>query len=151
MKKVFTTHSAAHTHALGVALGRRLAAGDVVAFCGDLGSGKTCMIQGVCEALQVADYVTSPTFILINEYAGQCRGRDLPVYHFDLYRLGGVDELEDLGAEEYFYSRGICLVEWAERADSLLPARCCHVWLEHGEDCERRITLQGDGVEEIDF
>ena len=74
MKKVFTTHSAAQTHALGAALGRRLAPGDVVAFRGDLGSGKTCMIQGVCEALQVADYVTSPTFILINEYAGQCGG-----------------------------------------------------------------------------
>ena len=95
MKKVFTTHSAAQTHALGAALGRLLAPGDVVAFRGDLGSGKTCMIQGVCEALQVADYVTSPTFILINEYAGQYRGRDLPVYHFDLYRLRSADELEN--------------------------------------------------------
>ena len=151
MKKVFTTHSAAQTHALGAALGRLLAPGDVVAFHGDLGSGKTCMIQGVCEALQVADYVTSPTFILINEYAGQCRACDLPIYHFDLYRLGSVDELEELGAEEYFYGHGVCLVEWAERAGGLLPARCCHVWLEHGEAGERRITVQGDGVGEIAF
>ena len=105
-----------------------LAPGDVVAFRGDLGSGKTCMIQGVCEALQVADYVTSPTFILINEYAGRYKGRDLPVYHFDLYRLRGADELEELGAEEYFYGQGVCLVEWAERADGSLPDRCCHVW-----------------------
>ena len=151
MKRVFTTHSAAQTHALGAALGQRLAPGDVIAFRGDLGSGKTCMIQGVCAALQVADYVTSPTFVLINEYAGQYRDRELPVYHFDLYRLRGADELEELGAEEYFYGCGVCLVEWAERADGLLPDRCCHVWLEHGEACERRITLQGDGVDEIEF
>ena len=150
VKKVFTTHSAAQTHALGAALGRRLGPGDVVALRGDLGSGKTCLIQGVCEALQVADYVTSPTFILINEYAGQCRGRALPVYHFDLYRLGGVDQLEELGAAEYFYGRGVCLVEWAERAHGLLPDRCCHVRLAYGgEACERRIILQGDGVGEI--
>lgn len=151
MKKVFTTHSAAQTHALGMALGRLLAPGDVVAFCGELGSGKTCMIQGVCAALQVADYVTSPTFILINEYVGQCRGRAMPVYHFDLYRIGGVDELEELGAEEYFYGPGVCLVEWADRAAGLLPDRCCHVWLEHGEADERRIVVQGDGAEEIEF
>jgi len=151
VKRVFTTHSAAQTHALGAALGRRLAPGDVIAFCGDLGSGKTCMIQGVCEALQVADYVTSPTFVLINEYAGRYKGRDLPVYHFDLYRLRGTDELEELGAEEYFYGCGVCLVEWAERADGSLPDRCRHVWLEHREACERRITLQGDGVDEIEF
>lgn len=152
MKKVFTTHSAAQTHALGAALGRCLVPGDVVALRGDLGSGKTCLIQGVCEVLHVVDYVTSPTFILINEYVGQCRGRELPVYHFDLYRLGGVDQLEELGAEEYFYGRGVCLVEWAERAHGSLPDRCCHVWLEYGgEACERRITLQGDGVGEIAF
>ena len=151
MKRVFTTCAADQTQALGAALGWCLAPGDVVAFRGDLGSGKTCMIQGVCEALQVADYVTSPTFILINEYAGRCRGRDLPVYHFDLYRLGGADELEELGAEEYFYGRGVCLVEWAERADGSLPAGCYHVWLEHGADGARRITVQGAGVDNIAF
>ena len=122
MKKVFTTHSAAQTHALGAALSRLLAPGDVVAFHGDLGSGKTCMIQGVCEALQVADYVTSPTFILINEYAGQCRGRDLPVYHFDLYRLGGADELEELGAEEYFFFTATASA-WSSGPSA--PTACC--------------------------
>ena len=101
------------------------------------------MIQGICEALEVDDYVTSPTFMLINEYAGRLNGKELPVYHFDLYRLRGAGELEDLGAEEYFYGRGVCLVEWAERADGLLPAGCREVWMEYVGDDERKITLCG--------
>ncbi len=143
MAKVITTHSALETQELGRELGQGLEPGELVAFRGDLGSGKTCMIQGICQALEVADYVTSPTFILINEYAGQLRGQYLPVYHFDLYRLSGAGELEDLGAEEYFYGQGICLIEWAERAEGLLPEGCSEVWLEHGGGDERRITLRG--------
>ena len=146
MEKVLVTHSAAETQALGVELGRSLTPGEVVAFYGDLGSGKTCMIQGICKALEVADYVTSPTFILINEYAGWLQGRDLPVYHFDLYRLGGPDELEELGAEEYFYGRGVCMVEWAERAGELLPEGCRQVRLEHGGGYERRVEISGRTV-----
>ena len=146
MEKVLVTHSAAETQALGVELGRGLTPGEVVAFYGDLGSGKTCMIQGICKALDVAGYVTSPTFILINEYAGRLQGRDLPVYHFDLYRLGGPDELEELGAEEYFYGRGVCMVEWAERAGELLPEGCRQVRLEHGGGDERRVEISGRTV-----
>jgi tRNA threonylcarbamoyladenosine biosynthesis protein TsaE len=146
VEKVLVTHSAAETQALGVELGRSLTPGEVVAFYGDLGSGKTCMIQGICKALEVADYVTSPTFILINEYAGRLQGRDLPVYHFDLYRLGGPDELEELGAEEYFYGRGVCMVEWAERAGELLPEGCRQVRLEHGGGDERRVEISGRTV-----
>ena len=136
------THSAEETQALGRDLARRLAPGDLLAFDGELGSGKTCMIQGICQGLEVADYVTSPTFILINEYTGRLNGEPLPVYHFDLYRLGGPAELEDLGAEEYFYGRGICLIEWAERAGSRLPARRREITLEHVTADERRITLR---------
>ena len=143
MEKTLTTHSAAQTQALGAELGLGLAHGELIAFRGDLGSGKTCMIQGICEALEVDDYVTSPTFMLINEYAGRLNGKELPVYHFDLYRLRGAGELEDLGAEEYFYGRGVCLVEWAERADGLLPAGCREVWMEYVGDDERKITLCG--------
>ena len=145
MEKTLTTHSAAETQALGAELGLSLAPGELIAFRGDLGSGKTCMIQGICRALEVVDYVTSPTFMLINEYAGRLKGEDLPVYHFDLYRLRGAEELEDLGAEEYFYGRGVCLVEWAERADGLLPANSREVWMEYVGDDERRITLRGAG------
>ena len=143
MEKKLTTHSAAQTRALGAELGLGMAPGELIAFRGDLGSGKTCMIQGICEALEVDDYVTSPTFMLINEYAGRLNGEELPVYHFDLYRLRGAGELEDLGAEEYFYGRGVCLVEWAERAEGLLPAGCREVWMEYVGDDERKITLCG--------
>ena len=143
MAEGLVTHSADETQALGVELGRRLAPGEVVAFYGDLGSGKTCMIQGICQALKVTDYVTSPTFILINEYGGKLGGRIVPVYHFDLYRLGGPDELEALGAEEYFYGCGVCVVEWAERAGDLLPEGCRKVRLEYLEGDERRIEISG--------
>ena len=143
MAEVLVTHSADETQAQGVELGRCLAPGEVVAFYGDLGSGKTCMIQGICQALKVTDYVTSPTFILINEYGGKLGGRTVPVYHFDLYRLGGPDELEALGAEEYFYGCGVCVVEWAERAGDLLPEGCRKVWLEYLEGDERRIEISG--------
>lgn len=136
------TRSAEETQALGRDLARRLAPGELLAFSGELGSGKTCMIQGICQGLEVADYVTSPTFILINEYTGQLNGKPLPVYHFDLYRLGGPAELEDLGAKEYFYGQGICLIEWAERAGYLLPPRRREVILEHMTADERRITLR---------
>ena len=143
MVEVFVTRSAGETQALGVELGRSLAPGELVAFYGNLGSGKTCMIQGICQALEVTDYVTSPTFILINEYGGKLGGSIVPVYHFDLYRLGGPDELETLGAEEYFYGSGVCVVEWAERAGDLLPERCREVRLEHVEGDERRIEISG--------
>ena len=142
----FTATSSPETQALGAELGLSLAPGELVAFYGDLGSGKTCMIQGLCEALEVADYVTSPTFMLINEYTGRLRGQDLSIYHFDLYRLQGPDELEDLGAEEYFYGRGVCLVEWAERAGGFLPEGCREVWMEYVGDDERRIILRGGEV-----
>lgn len=135
------THSPAQTQALGAALAAELEPGAVVAFRGDLGSGKTCMIQGLCQALKVEDYVTSPTFILINEYGAELGGKKLPVYHFDLYRLGGEDELEALGAEEYFYGDGICLVEWAERAGDLLPAKRVEVGLEYLHDDERKVVV----------
>jgi tRNA threonylcarbamoyladenosine biosynthesis protein TsaE len=136
------TSSPEETQSLGAALAERLQPGDLLALRGDLGSGKTCLIQGICRGLQVDGYVTSPTFILINEYVGQVRGRSLPVYHFDLYRIGSSEELEDLGAEEYFYGRGICLIEWAERAGDLLPPRRLDLTLEYLTAGERRIALR---------
>ena len=138
----FSTHSPDETQALGQALGATLKPGAVVAFRGDLGSGKTCMIQGICQAFQVHDYVTSPTFILINEYGGKRAERPLRIYHFDLYRLNGEEDLEALGAEEYFYGDGVCLVEWAERAGELLPRDRVDVALEYGGDELRKITVE---------
>ena len=116
-----TTHSAAETHALGQLFAKILSAGHVVALNGDLGSGKTCFIRGICAGLDSPDLVNSPTFILINHYGGRVDGGEIPIYHFDLYRLSGVEELDTLGAEEFLYGEGICLIEWAERASGHLP------------------------------
>jgi len=138
----FLTHSPQETRAAGERLGRELAPGEVVAFSGELGTGKTCMIQGVCAGLGVEEPVTSPTFILIDEHQGLAAGRPVRVFHFDLYRLRSRAELEDLGAAEYFYGQGICLVEWAERAGALLPPRRREVVLEHCGPQARRITLR---------
>ena len=134
------TLSAAATRAWGREFATRLGPGQVVGLYGDLGSGKTCLAQGICAGLGVLDHVTSPTFILINEYRGSVGGGQLPVYHFDLYRLSDPRELEDLGAEEYFYGDGVCLVEWAERAGSLLPARRWDIRLQQLAADERQIV-----------
>jgi tRNA threonylcarbamoyladenosine biosynthesis protein TsaE len=137
----FHTDSPEETQEIGRRVAEELVPGSVVAFRGDLGAGKTCMIQGLCRAMGVEGYVTSPTFILINEYTGKLQGHSIEIYHFDLYRLGAADELEDLGADEYFYGQGICLIEWPERAHDLLPARRLDIVLEYAGESERIITL----------
>ena len=110
------TDSPEETRHFGEELARNLRPSTVIALIGDLGSGKTCLTQGICAGLEVTDYVTSPSFTLINEYEGR-----LPVYHFDLFRIAGPGETIDLGCDEYFYGDGVCIIEWAEKIMSLLP------------------------------
>jgi tRNA threonylcarbamoyladenosine biosynthesis protein TsaE len=112
------TYSPDETAHLGEAMGRGADGGLVLALTGELGSGKTKLTQGIAKGLGVPEdlQVTSPTFTLINEYPGR-----LCLYHFDLYRISGADELIDLGYEEYFYGDGVVVIEWAERAKDLLP------------------------------
>ncbi len=111
------TYNEQETIGAGNRFAGMLRSGDVVACYGDLGSGKTRFIKGVCEALRVRDHVASPTFTLINVY----RAPSLRIFHFDLYRITSSNELFDLGFEEYMNGDGICLIEWAEKADSFLP------------------------------
>ena len=112
----YISNSPAETEALGEALAARLTAGTVVAFTGDLGAGKTAFTRGLARGLGVPDRVTSPTFTIVNEYEG---GR-LPLFHFDMYRLGSSDELFDIGWEDYLARGGVCAVEWSENvADAL--------------------------------
>lgn len=102
---------------MGAAVGRAARAGAVIALVGNLGAGKTRLTRAVAAALEVDEkLVTSPTFVLIQEYDGR-----LPVFHFDTYRLGSVDEFLDLGVEEYFEAGGVCLIEWADRVSGVLP------------------------------
>ncbi len=123
------THSPEQTAEFGKNFALRLSPSDVIAFKGSLGSGKTTCIRAICEGLQVAEIVTSPTFTLINEYHGR-----FPVYHFDFYRIHDVRELEDLGVLEYFYGDGICLVEWPELVEELLPPHHFLIRLYHANE-----------------
>ena len=135
------TKSPEATQALGAEIAKRLKPGTVVALFGDLGSGKTCLAQGICRAMGVRDHVTSPTFIMINEYRGRLESSEIPIYHFDLYRLRDPIELYELGYEEYFYDDGICLIEWAERAEELLPEDALRVYLRYISDNERAVVV----------
>jgi tRNA threonylcarbamoyladenosine biosynthesis protein TsaE len=128
------------------AFGRRLAAllfpGAVVALIGPLGAGKTHLVRAIALGLGVADgrVVTSPTFVLIQEYAGR-----MPIYHFDAYRLRGDRDFSDLGVHEYFEGDGVCLVEWADRAAGALPAARLQIELAVVGETARRATVQGFG------
>ena len=108
------THSPEETEQIGMQLGNRLRPGDVVAFYGGLGAGKTAFTRGVARGLGIAGPVASPTYTLVNEYLS---GR-LPLFHFDLYRLSSEDELFDIGWEDYLDREGVCCVEWSEHAES---------------------------------
>ena len=112
----YTSQSSEETLAFGANFAKKLAKKDVVIFSGNLGSGKTTLIRGICRGLGVEQVVTSPTFTLVNEYDGP-----LPIFHFDFYRLGHETELLDLGLEEYLYGDGICLIEWPDIAKNELP------------------------------
>jgi tRNA threonylcarbamoyladenosine biosynthesis protein TsaE len=139
-RKIITS-SHEETKNMGKRFAQMLSPGDVVAFSGELGSGKTTLIQGICGGLGVKNYVRSPCFVIINEYNGKFK-----VYHFDLYRLDNEKELEDLGYEEYFYGDGVCLVEWAEKAERLLPGQRIQVNLKILSERKREIQIKGRGA-----
>ena len=134
------THSPAETEALGARLADALDAGRVVAFTGDLGAGKTAFVSGMARALGVEERVTSPTFTIVNEYEG---GR-LPLFHFDMYRLGGADELFHIGWEDYLARGGICAVEWSENVAEAIEPDAVRVSIVRGDgDSDRMITIEG--------
>lgn len=131
-----TTHTPDETRALGRTLSDHLETGAIVALYGDLGAGKTQIVTGICEGLGIdPSVVTSPTFSLINEY----RGRHSAVFHFDAYRIKRLSEFLALGYEEYFFGDGICVIEWPERVEDLLPAGTIRLQLTHVGPEARRI------------
>lgn len=139
----FVTHSREETAALGGRLADALKTGRVVAFTGDLGAGKTAFVSGMARALGVEERVTSPTFTIVNEYEG---GR-LPLFHFDMYRLGGADELFHIGWEDYLSRGGVCAVEWSERVEEALPPETVWVALRCCPDNENWRTVTVEGVD----
>ena len=135
--KEYISESREETVLIGKELAETLSGGDVIAFRGDLGSGKTCFTSGIAEGLGFSGDVTSPTFALINEYIG---GR-LPVYHFDMYRIGSWEELYSSGFFEYIESGGIVAAEWSENIENALPDNTIYVEFETLGENKRKIKI----------
>jgi tRNA threonylcarbamoyladenosine biosynthesis protein TsaE len=133
------TASAKETSAFARSIGEKLREGDILALSGELGSGKTCFTGGLARGLGVnEDYqITSPTFTLINEYPAKYR-----LYHFDVYRLTGYADLEDLGYEEYFAGHGVVVIEWAEKIAQIIPETAIFINFEYIDENKRKITIK---------
>ena len=110
------SHSPEQTQLLGSYLGELVQKADIFLLIGELGTGKTCLVQGLARGLNVKEYAFSPSFVILREYHGR-----LPLYHIDFYRLDQIEEIADLGLEEYFYGGGVCVVEWAEKGLQVIP------------------------------
>ncbi len=133
--------SPAETERIGEELGRALAPGAVVALTGGLGAGKTAFVRGLALGLGLSDRVTSPTFAVVHEY----RGGPVPLFHFDMYRLSGPEELFDIGWEDYLDAGGVAAVEWSEHIAAALPPDAARVDIQIIDERRRRITLRGPG------
>ena len=148
MSITIESNSAEETFALGQKIGERVKPGTIISLTGDLGVGKTVFTQGLAKGLGIMEPVNSPTFTIVQVYEG---GR-LPFYHFDVDRIGDIEEMDEIGYEDYFYGEGVCLIEWADLIREILPEQMCRVTIE--KDLEkgfdyRKITLEGfKGIEE---
>jgi len=131
------TNNPEETRKLGKKISVLVQPGDLFAFYGELGVGKTCFIQGICYGLGVKEGVNSPSFTLINEYQGK-----IPIYHFDLFRLNGIDEFLDLGYEEYFYGKGLTVIEWAGKIEGFLPPDYLKIEINSVSYYQRRIIFK---------
>ena len=143
---IIETHDPEETFEVGRKIGMNAKPGQIYTLTGDLGVGKTVFTQGVAAGLGITEPVNSPTFTIIQEYE---EGR-LPFYHFDVYRIGDLEEMEEIGYDDYFFGQGICLIEWAELIEELLPEKRIEVTIE--KDLEkgfeyRKITIEERGEE----
>ena len=130
------------TNEFGNWLGKFLQSGDILCLNGDLGAGKTTLTKSIGLGLDVNDYITSPTFTLINEYEGR-----ISLYHFDVYRLENAHELDDLGFDDYFYGNGVSIIEWAEKIENTLPKERMVINIKRGNnDNERILEFKGFGI-----
>lgn len=138
---IYETFSAEETYELGKGLGQNAKPGSVYALIGDLGVGKTVFTQGVAAGLEIKEHINSPTFTIVQVYE---EGR-LPFYHFDVYRIGDPEEMEEIGYEDYFYGEGVCFVEWANLIEELMPEHTVTVTIEKNPEKGfdyRKITIE---------
>ena len=141
-EKIYETYSPEETHALGKRLGAEAKPGDVYTLVGDLGVGKTVFTQGIAEGLGITEPVSSPTFTIVQVYE---EGR-MPFYHFDVYRIGGIEEMDEIGYEDYFYGSGVTMIEWANLIEEILPQDYQEVQIE--KDLEKGFDYRKIRVEE---
>lgn len=132
---IIETNNAKETFELGVQIGREAKAGDVYTLVGDLGVGKTVFTQGMAKGLEIEEPISSPTFTIVQVYE---EGR-LPFYHFDVYRIGDVEEMDEIGYEDYIYGQGVCLIEWSNLIEEILPEK------------RREITIEKDLEKGFDY
>ncbi len=135
-----TSHSPEQTQKFGAGIGELCLPGDVFLLVGNLGAGKTCLTQGIAWGLGIKEYAASPSFVVVRELYGR-----LPLYHIDLYRLDHIEEIVDLGLDDYLYGKGVCVVEWAEKGLSVLPVEHLLIQISYLSDDERRLQLKPSG------
>jgi len=140
------SYSPEQTQLLGSYLGKLAQVGDIFLLTGDLGTGKTCLIQGIAHGLGIEEYAFSPSFVIIREYRGR-----LPLYHIDFYRLDRIEEITDLGLEEYFYQDGVVVMEWADRWPEILPEWKLKVGFVIIDNSFRKITLSGNHYRAVEI
>lgn len=139
--QIIESFSPEETLELGRKMGREAKPGDVYTLIGDLGVGKTVFTQGIAEGLEIEESICSPTFTIVQVYE---EGR-MPFYHFDVYRIGDIEEMDEIGYEDYFYGEGLCMIEWANLIEEIIPSRHKEISIE--KDLEkgfdyRRITIK---------
>jgi tRNA threonylcarbamoyladenosine biosynthesis protein TsaE len=136
----YYSHSPGETQQLGHIIGRMARPGDIILLSGPLGAGKTCLTQGIAQGLGVKETAASPSYVLMRELQGR-----LPLYHMDLYRLEFA-EIGELGLDDYLYGRGVCVIEWAEKAGAIMPPEHLMIELAYCGECERRIEIMPSGT-----
>ena len=135
-----TSQSPEQTQKLGVRIGELALPGDVFLLVGELGTGKTCLTQGIAWGLDIKEYAMSPSFVIVRELYGR-----LPLYHIDLYRLDRIEESLELGLDDYLYGQGVCVVEWAEKALSILPKNYLLIKISYLSDTGRSFQMEPSG------
>lgn len=140
---IIESFSAEDTLALGIKMGKEACPGDVYTLIGDLGVGKTVLTQGIAEGLEIEESICSPTFTIVQVYE---EGR-MPFYHFDVYRIGDVEEMDEIGYEDYFYGDGLCMIEWANLIEEILPSKRKEITIE--KDLEKGFDYRKITIKEV--
>ena len=140
------SNSAEETRKIGMKLGKLAASGDVILLVGSLGAGKTCLTQGIARGLGINEYTASPSFVLVREHRGK-----LPLYHIDLYRLDRIEEVAQLGLDDYLYGNGVCVVEWADKGLSVLPEEHLLIEMQIVSPMKRKLRFMPRGTRYLEM